>query len=725
MIGLGLLTICMFALEDPGPPRPGAEELASYRAAAAEAGRDADDHVALALWCERLGLEGPRGEHLAIAAALEPGHTLAEALMGRLRVGDRWVRPEDAAEAEGPAVLEAMAEYVGRRDRADMTADDQWRLALWCERNGLEPEADAHLQLVVRLDPGRTAAWHHLGYERHGGRWMTPEQIEDAEAEAEAQRAANEHWSEALTRWRSDLRGDDPEDRAEAEQGLAAVDDPRAVPAIWRLFVEKARHEADLGDAVLLLGQIDARAASRALAALAVFADPPEVRDRAVAILARRDPREFADLLIPLIRDPLRYAIRPVGGPGSPGALFVEGEQFRLQELYTAPSLTFQLMPGDTFGYDENGLPVVQRSVSTVSLPRVPPAVARSQTDRLAADARNFGDALTASGVDPSISAALVGPYTSAVLQAGRTLEGDGASTDPRLSTRLGIVSTTVERIPVGRMAAEAGAAAMASERQLEADVAELARINAQIELRNGRVVPLLEAVSGRRLGADREAWQSWFSDQLGLSYRPPPRRPKATYSYVKPPAYVPVVPPVSVQRYNSMMPVVGFVSMSCFGTGTPVWTRAGPRPIEELAIGDLVLAQDPETGALGYRAVLMTHHNPPSETLTVRFDDGEAVIASLIHRFWRAGHGWAQARDLKPGDRIRTVGSVATIASIEPGATMPVYNLDVADDHTFFVGADGCLVHDNSVPDIRARPFDAGAPPLAIASRVATPTAD
>ena len=718
MIGLGLLTICVFAVEDPGPAAPGAEELASYRAAAAEAGRDADAHVALALWCERLGLEGPRGEHLAIAAALEPGHTLAEALMGRLRVGDRWVRPEDAAEAEGPAVLEAMAEYVGRRDRADMTADDQWRLALWCERNGLEPEADAHLQQVVRLDPGRTAAWHHLGYERHGSRWMTPEQIEDAEAEAEAQRAANQRWSEALTRWRRDLRGDDPEDRAAAEQGLAAVDDPRAVPAIWRIFVEKARHEADLGDAVLLLGQIDARSASRALAALAVFADPPEVRDRAVAILAGRDPREFADLLIPLIRDPLRYAIRPVGGPGSPGALFVEGEQFRLQELYTAPALTFPLMPGDTFGYDENGLPVVQRSASTMSLPRASTAVARSRSERLVADARNFGDALTASGVDPSLSAALVGPYTSFVLQDGRPL------TDPRFSTGLGIVSTTVERIPVGRMAAEVGAAAMASERQLEADVAALARINAQIELRNGRVVPLLEAVSGQRLGADREAWVSWFTDQLGFSYRPPPRRPKPTYSYVKPPAYVPVVPPVSVQRSYSEVPFV-VRTMSCFGAGTLVWTRGGPRPIEELAVGDLVLAQDPETGTLGYRAVLRTHHNPPSETLTVRLDDGEAVIASLFHRFWRVGRGWAQARDLKPGDRIRTVGSVATIASVEPGATMPVYNLDVADDHTFFVGAAGYLVHDNGVPDFRARPFDAADPPEAIASRVPIPAAD
>ena len=50
-------------------------------------------------------------------------------------------------------------------------------------------------------------------------------------------------------------------------------------------------------------------------------------------------------------------------------------------------------------------------------------------------------------------------------------------------------------------------------------------------------------------------------------------------------------------------------------GAGTPVQTRTGPRPIEALRVGDLVLAQDTTTGALGFRPVLFTHHNPPSKT--------------------------------------------------------------------------------------------------------------
>ena len=37
----------------------------------------------------------------------------------------------------------ALGEYAGRRERAPRTADGQWKLALWCEANGLGAEARA------------------------------------------------------------------------------------------------------------------------------------------------------------------------------------------------------------------------------------------------------------------------------------------------------------------------------------------------------------------------------------------------------------------------------------------------------------------------------------------------------------------------------------------------------------------------------------------------------
>jgi len=60
-------------------------------------------------------------------------------------------------------------------------------------------------------------------------------------------------------------------------------------------------------------------------------------------------------------------------------------------------------------------------------------------------------------------------------------------------------------------------------------------------------------------------------------------------------------------------------------------------------------------------------------------------------------------------------VGPTAEVEAIEDGQVQPVYNLTVSEDHSFFVGQVGALVHDNSLPSPTIAPFDA-APALASA---------
>lgn len=146
----------------------------------------------------------------------------------------------------------------------------------------------------------------------------------------------------------------------------------------------------------------------------------------------------------------------------------------------------------------------------------------------------------------------------------------------------------------------------------------------------------------------------------------------------------------------------------TCFVAGTAVRAIDGPRAIETLRVGDQVLSQAETTGALAFQPVLGVHHNEPGGTLRVALDDGTTVVSSVYHRFWRAGSGWAMARELKAGDRIRTLGGQSRITSIAMGTSEPLYNLDVAENRTFFAGKSSVLVHDNSVPDSRLRPFDA-----------------
>ena len=111
-----------------------------------------------------------------------------------------------------------------------------------------------------------------------------------------------------------------------------------------------------------------------------------------------------------------------------------------------------------------------------------------------------------------------------------------------------------------------------------------------------------------------------------------------------------------------------------------------GLEPIESLKLGDQVLTQNMKTGSLGYKSILVVHHNPPSKTFEIKLGD-ETIVSSYFHRFWKAGKGWVMARELKTGDPIRTLNGTVRVTAINEGKVVPVFNLDVADDADFFVG--------------------------------------
>ncbi|HEU5117103.1 MAG TPA: polymorphic toxin-type HINT domain-containing protein, partial [Isosphaeraceae bacterium] len=198
--------------------------------------------------------------------------------------------------------------------------------------------------------------------------------------------------------------------------------------------------------------------------------------------------------------------------------------------------------------------------------------------------------------------------------------------------------------------------------------------------------------------GADREGWTKWWTDAKGYAYQPPSQA-KPTFVQRAPLAYIPA--------YGGV-PFHG----ACFARGTQVQTLDGLKPIETIQVGDRVLTQDVKTGELAYETVLAPVHNPPAETFRVDLGS-ETIVATGIHRFWKAGEGWAMVRDLKPGDRVRTVGGVAVVQGISGDQKQPVFNLEVASDRNYFVGKTGFLVHDNSLIETVDQPFDA-APALA-----------
>lgn len=187
------------------------------------------------------------------------------------------------------------------------------------------------------------------------------------------------------------------------------------------------------------------------------------------------------------------------------------------------------------------------------------------------------------------------------------------------------------------------------------------------------------------RTRATIRAWWDWWTQYNELHYSPERRinyfgSDATYYDYV---------------HYNG---VQYRESSSCFVAGTPVSTLTGLRPIELVRPGDRVLAQDPQTGELAFKTVLLTTLRPTSPTRQLRIG-GELIVATRGHRFWQVGRGWQMAKQLDAPATLHGIGGALPLESAEEGDDAEAYNLVVADSHTYFVGQNRILVHDNSAP--------------------------
>ena len=130
------------------------------------------------------------------------------------------------------------------------------------------------------------------------------------------------------------------------------------------------------------------------------------------------------------------------------------------------------------------------------------------------------------------------------------------------------------------------------------------------------------------------------------------------------------------------------------FTPDTPVVTAAGPVPIIDINVGDSVLAYHEGLGETAFYPVeaLLAHEDPVVVELTI---DGELVETTPEHPFFIEGEGWVPAGELLLGDSVRSTGGKGTIEAVVTVAQPQVmYNLTVAEAHTFFVGDGQWLVH-------------------------------
>ena len=129
------------------------------------------------------------------------------------------------------------------------------------------------------------------------------------------------------------------------------------------------------------------------------------------------------------------------------------------------------------------------------------------------------------------------------------------------------------------------------------------------------------------------------------------------------------------------------------FVAGTEVATGSGEKAIEEVAVGDTVLAYNEETGEEGEYPVthLFTRIAPESIVVTV---GEEAITTTPEHEFYTS-NGWVEAEDLSVGDTlVRLGGKTATVTDLESRDSTRVYNFEVDEAHTYYVSGKELLVH-------------------------------
>jgi len=215
-------------------------------------------------------------------------------------------------------------------------------------------------------------------------------------------------------------------------------------------------------------------------------------------------------------------------------------------------------------------------------------------------------------------------------------------------------------------------------------------QINDSVSEINELAGTMLATLTGEPFSNDPTVWWQWWDSAIADVERTAPKQTLI----------------VNEQRQA----IEGaLIWISCLAAGTPIWTDQGLVAIEKIQPGDRVLAKNIETGELAYKPVLQTTHRQNAK-LTSISAGRDTFEASPGHHFWISGRGWTRTNQLTSGMPAHTVTGRSTLTVEETGRTADVFNLIVADFHTYFIGQTMILSHDVQPPS----PTDIRVPGLA-----------
>lgn len=265
-----------------------------WAASPGELRKEAEQLVSEALFHESLGLNEDRARLLAEAEQKNPASASIQWAQGRVKYKGEWISIDDVPSRMRDSA--ALTRYEKRRGDYPDNAVGQLALARYCQRQGLDDQARAHLVRVLEHNPNQVDVRRELGFVAVDGKWVHQDDIALAAREAARQKENFDRWQKRILDIRHDLTARAFAQRAAATKRLLAIDDPTAIPAIETLLCYE--HPDIATNAVTTLGAMTAPETALALARVAVYAPVPDIREAAGEKLKGRPYEQYVPNLL-------------------------------------------------------------------------------------------------------------------------------------------------------------------------------------------------------------------------------------------------------------------------------------------------------------------------------------------------------------------------------------------------------------------------------------------
>lgn len=133
------------------------------------------------------------------------------------------------------------------------------------------------------------------------------------------------------------------------------------------------------------------------------------------------------------------------------------------------------------------------------------------------------------------------------------------------------------------------------------------------------------------------------------------------------------------------------------FTGDTLVATEKGLIAIDQVEVGDRVLSYNEATGENSYQPVTaLINGEHPATLITVTVSSGVQIVATDGHPFFVAELGWVRADQLIAGQHLVNGEQehLPIVSLVRGEENLHVYNLSIANTHTYYVSVDEILVH-------------------------------